>query len=415
MNRNKQLKKDALDIINTAIRTADPFDSTAAILRRLKLDPDKHLTVFSIGKAAIPMARAAESVLGGRIAKGLGGHKIRITRAYYKSEILRSSDGGAPRQRRLTALLAAQEGARRLRGASVEGRNTARPALGRRQRAVREERYPRRNAAGHNPQAACPRRGYFRRERRAAQALARARAAGLRLRLPARVVTVALSDVLGNDRSVIASGITVREPLSDKEFADTVKKYLPEYAETLEDLDGGTDIKINDGGYYFAGDVEILCSAARRRAEELGYEVADFACDITGEARDVAAEKLDNLGNKKGKRAYIYGGETTVTLRGGGRGGRNQEMALAAAVKLRGRENIVFASAGSDGTDGPTDAAGGIADGDTYELMRSRGVDPEAELLDNNSYFALDAADSLIVTGPTGTNVNDITLILTDF
>ena len=147
----------------------------------------------------------------------------------------------------------------------------------------------------------------------------------------------------------------------------------------------------------------------------MGCEVADFACDITGEARDVAAEKLDNLGNIKGKRAYIYGGETTVTLRGGGRGGRNQEMALAAAVKLRGRENIVFASAGSDGTDGPTDAAGGIADGDTYELMRSRGIDPEAELLDNNSYFALDAADSLIVTGPTGTNVNDITLILTDF
>lgn len=413
MNRNKQLKKDALDIINTAIRAADPFDSTAAILRQLNFDPDKRLTVFSVGKAAIPMASAAESVLGGRIAKGLAVTKYGHT-GDYKSEFFEVieaahpvSDGNSILAAQTALDIACSLGAGEILLVLLSGGGSAlfeKSVIPAEMQRDITRRLLARGADISDVNAVRRRLSLVKGGRLAAAAY------------PARVVTVALSDVLGNDRSVIASGITVREPLSDKEFADTVKKYLPEYAETLASVDGGTDIiMINDGGYYFAGDVEILCSAARRRAEELGCEVADFACDITGEARDVAAEKLDNLGNIKGKRAYIYGGETTVTLRGGGRGGRNQEMALAAAVKLRGRENIVFASAGSDGTDGPTDAAGGIADGDTYELMRSRGVDPEAELLDNNSYFALDAADSLIVTGPTGTNVNDITLILTDF
>lgn len=412
MNRNEQLKKDALDIINTAIRAADPFDSTAAILRRLKLDPDKRLTVFSVGKAAIPMARAAESVLGGRIAKGLAVTKYGHT-GDFRSDIFEVieaahpvSDGNSILAAQTALDIACSLGAGEILLVLLSGGGSAlfeKSVIPAEMQRDITRRLLARGADISDVNAVRRRLSLVKGGRLAAAAY------------PARVVTVALSDVLGNDRSVIASGITVREPLSSEKFTDTVKKYLPEYAETLASLDGGTDIMINDGGYYFAGDVEILCSAARRRAEELGCEVADFACDITGEARDVAAEKLDNLGNIKGKRAYIYGGETTVTLRGGGRGGRNQEMALAAAIRLRGRDNIVFASAGSDGTDGPTDAAGGIADGDTYELMRSRGVDPEAELLDNNSYFALDAADSLIVTGPTGTNVNDITLILTDF
>ena len=110
-----------------------------------------------------------------------------------------------------------------------------------------------------------------------------------------------------------------------------------------------------------------------------------------------------------------YAGETTVTLKGTGRGGRNQEMALAAAIALRGKNGICFISVGSDGTDGPTDAAGGVADGETYNKMKAAGVSPEAALENNDSYHALRAAGDLIVTGATGTNVNDITVMLAEY
>lgn len=412
MNENKSLKADALDIINTAIRAADPFDSTAAILRELNLAREKSLTVFGIGKAAIPMVRAAESVLGGGIKCGLAVTKYGHT-GDYRSDIFDVIEAAHPvsdgnsilaAQRALDIAESLGEGDTLLvllsGGGSALMEKSVVPAE--MQRDITRKLLARgADIAAVN--AVRRRLSLVKGGRLAAAAY------------PAKVITVALSDVLGSDRSVIASGITVKEPLSKAEFDKTVAEFLPEYAEALSKLGGGEDMAINDGGYYIAGDVEILCNAAKVRAAELGYELGGAACDLTGEARDEAARLIDGVDYLKGKRAYIYGGETTVTLNGTGLGGRNQEMALAAAIKLDGRENIVFASAGSDGTDGPTDAAGGIAGGDTFALMRERGIDPVAELADNNSYFALKAADSLIVTGPTGTNVNDITLILTDY
>ena len=129
--------------------------------------------------------------------------------------------------------------------------------------------------------------------------------------------------------------------------------------------------------------------------------------------------KLDLLAIKIQKQitaptALIYGGETTVTVRGSGKGGRNQEMTLTAAKYLDGTNGITFLSAGSDGTDGPTDAAGGIADGRTAEKMRQNGVDIDLALNDNASYNALKSSGSLLITGATGTNVNDLTLVLID-
>lgn len=405
------MKNDALDIISCAVKAADPYDSTRNILNSLKDELMQSLTVFSIGKAAVPMADAAQSVFGERIKNGLlvtkyshigsffskyfdmveAAHPISDNNSILAAEkalmiaenlgegdallVLLSGGGSALLEKSVVSAEIQRDITKKLlaRGAEIDKIN----AIRRRISLVKGGKLA---AAAY----------------------------------PAKVYTVALSDVLSNDKSVIASGITVKESLPKDEFMKIANKYLPEYIEIFKTTVSDEEIKINDGGYFFAGDINSLCSAAEKRAKELGYNVADSFRALTGEASDNAARLIAKALKQSGKNAYVYGGETTVTLKGGGLGGRNQEMALRAAIELKGKDNIVFASVGSDGTDGPTDAAGGIADGDTYRKMKEKGIDPEAELKNNNSYYALGAADALIVTGPTGTNVNDLTLILTD-
>lgn len=405
------MKNDALDIISCAVKAADPYDSTRNILNSLNDELMQSLTVFSIGKAAVPMADAAQSVFGERIKNGLlvtkyshigsffskyfdmveAAHPISDNNSILAAEkalmiaknlgegdallVLLSGGGSALLEKSVVSAEIQRDITKKLlaRGAEIDEIN----AIRRRISLVKGGKLA---AAAY----------------------------------PAKVYTVALSDVLSNDKSVIASGITVKESLPKDEFLKIANKYLPEYIEIFKTTVSDEEIKINDGGYFFAGDINSLCSAAEKRAKELGYDVADFFRALTGEASDNAARLIAKALKQSGKNAYVYGGETTVTLKGGGLGGRNQEMALRAAIELKGKDNIVFASVGSDGTDGPTDAAGGIADGDTYRKMKEKGIDPEAELKNNNSYYALGAADALIVTGPTGTNVNDLTLILTD-
>lgn len=405
------MKNDALDIISCAVKAADPYDSTRNILNSLKDELMQSLTVFSIGKAAVPMADAAQSVFGERIKNGLlvtkyshigsffskyfdmveAAHPISDNNSILAAEkalmiaenlgegdallVLLSGGGSALLEKSVVSAEIQRDITKKLlaRGAEIDKIN----AIRRRISLVKGGKLA---AAAY----------------------------------PAKVYTVALSDVLSNDKSVIASGITVKESLPKDEFMKIANKYLPEYIEIFKTTVSDEVIKINDGGYFFAGDINSLCSAAEKRANELGYNVADSFRALTGEASDNAARLIAKALKQSGKNAYVYGGETTVTLKGGGLGGRNQEMALRAAIELKGKDNIVFASVGSDGTDGPTDAAGGIADGDTYRKMKEKGIDPEAELKNNNSYYALGAADALIVTGPTGTNVNDLTLILTD-
>ena len=405
------MKNDALDIISCAVKAADPYDSTRNILNSLKDELMQSLTVFSIGKAAVPMADAAQSVFGERIKNGFlvtkyshigsffskyfdmveAAHPISDNNSILAAEkalmiaenlgegdallVLLSGGGSALLEKSVVSAEIQRDITKKLlaRGAEIDKIN----AIRRRISLVKGGKLA---AAAY----------------------------------PAKVYTVALSDVLSNDKSVIASGITVKESLPKDEFLKIANKYLPEYIEIFKTTVSDEEIKINDGGYFFAGDINSLCSAAEKRAKELGYNVADSFRALTGEASDNAARLIAKALKQSGKNAYVYGGETTVTLKGGGLGGRNQEMALRAAIELKGKDNIVFASVGSDGTDGPTDAAGGIADGNTYRKMKEKGIDPEAELKNNNSYYALGAADALIVTGPTGTNVNDLTLILTD-
>ena len=405
------LYEDALTIAARAVKAADPYDTTCEALKRFLPGGDA-VTVFSIGKAAIPMAQAAADVLGGRIKKGLvvtkyghtgdfaspffevieAAHPVSDENSVRAAEaalaiadelterdtavVLLSGGGSALFEKSLIPAQAQREITEKLlsRGAEIEEINAVR----RRISAVKGGKFA----------ARC---------------------------YPARVITFALSDVLSNDKSVIASGITVPDETPDGFVKAAADRYLFDIDRALtEALYHRENCRINDGGYHFVGDINRLCEAAEKAAEELGYTAAIVSRSLTGEARDRATEIVECVPDRPGKRAYLYGGETTVTLRGKGLGGRNQEMALTAAVALKGREGIAFCSVGSDGTDGPTDAAGGYADGKTYQSMQNAGVSPEAALAENDSYHALQAANTLIVTGPTGTNVNDLTFVLTE-
>lgn len=411
--KTKSLKTDALDIINYAIKHADPYDRTLEILKTLKIAESGRLFVFAVGKAAVPMAKAAEDFLGEKIDNGLlvtkyehaknapvkrfeiieAAHPVSDKNSVFAAEkalslaeqlgendvcIVLLSGGGSALFEKSSVLFETQRDITKkllARGAEIDEINAIRRSI------------------------SLVKGGKF------AEKI-----------YPARVITIALSDVLSNDKSVIASGITVPEPLCAEKIRAIADEYLPEYKEIFSPFTNkNKTAKINDGGFFFAGNIDSLCDAAEKRAAALGYTIETSFRALTGEARDEAKKILYSVKNEGGKRAYIFGGETTVTLKGNGLGGRNQEMALSAAIELKGRENIVFASAGSDGTDGPTDAAGAIADKDTFFKIERAGLDPKNELENNNSYYALKAAGDLIVTGPTGTNVNDLTIVLTDF
>lgn len=163
------------------------------------------------------------------------------------------------------------------------------------------------------------------------------------------------------------------------------------------------------------GSVRELCSAAARVCKELGYEPILLTDQLSCQAREagsfLASVLKTHVGDHKAV-AYIAGGETIVKITGEGKGGRNQEIALAAAQGISGMENAAVFSVGSDGTDGPTDAAGGYADGDTALELKKLGLEIDAILKDNDSYHALEKTGGLIITGPTGTNVNDVAVAL---
>jgi len=165
--------------------------------------------------------------------------------------------------------------------------------------------------------------------------------------------------------------------------------------------------------------VSALCDAAEKNAAELGYRTLLLTTTLNCEAREAGsflasiARQIRACGTPlEPPCAVVLGGETVVHLKGKGRGGRNQELALSAALGISGLKDTVLLALGSDGTDGPTDAAGGLVDGHTVEALAGLGMDPEALLAENDSYRGLDACGCLVRTGPTGTNVNDLTVLL---
>ena len=233
---------------------------------------------------------------------------------------------------------------------------------------------------------------------------------------PAQVCAIVLSDIVGDPLDMIASGPACPDRSTCAQARAIAEKYaLRLSAQARALLDAETPKALSNVTTKITGSVRELCAAAADECRALGYEPLLLTDRLTCEAREAGsflASVARTHANDGQNLAFLAGGETVVHLTGSGKGGRNQELALAAALGIEGLSNALILSAGSDGTDGPTDAAGGIVDGGTAEAMRLRGVDPAQALRDNDSYRALQAADALLITGPTGTNVNDFAAAL---
>ena len=233
---------------------------------------------------------------------------------------------------------------------------------------------------------------------------------------PAKVVSIVLSDILGDPLDMIASGPAYPDASTCAQAKAVVAKYgLRLSPEALALLDVETPKGLENVETHVNGSVKELCAAAARSAAALGYEpvlLTDQLCCEAREAGSFLASVIKSHAGQGRSLAWIAGGETVVHLTGKGLGGRNQELALAAAPGIAGIGGAAVFSVGSDGTDGPTDAAGGYVDGSTDAALSEAGLDAAAVLRENDAYHALRAVGGLIVTGPTGTNVNDVAVAL---
>ncbi len=387
----------------------------------------RRLIVVAVGKAAAAMAAAAEEVLDGRIAAGLA-----ITKRGHgeATNIIPVREGGHPTPdeaglaaaAELRALLAGlgpddlvlcllSGGGSALLTAPVEPVTLA----------DLHETTARLLAAGANINELNAVRKH----------LESLKGGGLAaVAAPARVVTLVVSDVLGDPLDVIASGPTVGDTSTFAEAWGVVERRglveaLPAtvVARLRAGLRGAIPETPRPDDPLFArvhtvviANLRLAAEGAARRAAELGYapEIGDLA--IEGEAREVgqslARRAIEDHGGATGRRCLIAGGETTVTVRGDGVGGRNTELALAAALALDGRPSIALASLATDGDDGPTGAAGAVATGETAARGRALGLDAAEYLARNDSARFFERAGGLIVTGPTRTNVADVYCIL---
>ncbi len=231
---------------------------------------------------------------------------------------------------------------------------------------------------------------------------------------------IVLSDVLGDSLDTIASGPAVPDQTSCEDVQRIMAKYalsVPEHLIPL--LNRETPKRLTNVCTQITGNVTALCQAAADSARALGYHPLLLTTTLDGEAREAGAmlASIAREIHRSGQPvqppcAVILGGETVVHLHGKGKGGRNQELALSAAAGISGMENAAVFSVGSDGTDGPTDAAGGYVDGGTAARLEALGLSIPAVLAENDAYHALLAVSGLIITGPTGTNVNDLSVAL---
>ena len=234
--------------------------------------------------------------------------------------------------------------------------------------------------------------------------------------LPAQVFSVVLSDIIGDPLDMIASGPAYPDSSTCTQAKQIAEKYgIRLSAEALKCIGEETPKELSNVTTNITGSVRQLCAAAEIAAQELGYEphiLTDRLCCEAKEAGTYLASIAKEHINGGKKLAFIAGGETVVKLTGSGKGGRNQELALGAAAGIDGLDGVCIFSAGSDGTDGPTDAAGGYVDGKTTAKLRDAGIDICDILHNNDSYYALEKTGGLIITGPTGTNVNDVAVVL---
>ena len=234
---------------------------------------------------------------------------------------------------------------------------------------------------------------------------------------PAKVYAIILSDVLGDDLSTIGSGPTVKDKTSVSDALEIIDRYhLRLDADTLDKLKNSKDGDADNATNIVIGSVRMLCEYAAEKAKELGYETYIITDSIDIEARKAGDLLYQELlkHEDEDKVALIMGGETIVNVKGNGLGGRNQELVLSQVEHLKGMDNVLMMSLGSDGTDGPTEAAGGYVDADSFSKLETLNIDYREVLENNDAYHALERIGGLIITGPTGTNVNDISIIVKD-
>ncbi len=422
------------DIFYSALHSVDPYElvkTQTAVIRAVFQEEGYHrLLIIGFGKAACPMAKAAEDGLSCLIDGGLvitkGGHCER-----HRPEKVRIIEAGHP--------IPDEHG--------MKGTGEIMQLL---------------NEADENTLVVClisgggsallvsPADGITVEEKKLITALLLKSGADIQdlnavrkhiskikggrlaqLANPAKVVSLILSDVIGDSLDVIASGPTTPDPTTYSDALSVLEKYglIDETPKSILKVlrDGEKGLvpetpKEGDRAFEKAENIIIgsnkkALTAAKKRAEELGLLSNIISDNIHGEARQIGkwlAEKV--ISGRKDVDVHhkplclISGGETTVTVRGMGLGGRNMELALAFAMEIDGAEGITFLSAGTDGTDGPTDAAGAIVDGGTFRRARKAGLDPIEYLRKNDSYYFFSKEGGLFVTGPTGTNVMDIQL-----
>lgn len=239
---------------------------------------------------------------------------------------------------------------------------------------------------------------------------------------PAKVLSLVLSDVLGDRLDTIASGPAYPDSSTSQQAIDVIEKYkLKVSNDILNALKEETPKELPNIETYIIGSVKVSCDKAMEKAREFGFNTIILTTQLNCEAKEagrflaaIGKEILENNRPIPKPAAVILGGEAVVHVKGNGKGGRNQELALSFAIEIEGLEKIALCSFGTDGTDGPTDAAGGIVDGQTCEKIRKAGYSPEKLLENNDSYNALKIANDLLITGPTGTNVNDLIVMLVE-
>ncbi|NUQ86675.1 MAG: glycerate kinase [Anaerolineales bacterium] len=252
--------------------------------------------------------------------------------------------------------------------------------------------------------------------------LDRVKGGGLARATRAKVVSLILSDVIGNPLEAIASGPTVPDPTTREDAIAVLKKYGIEKnapVSIVDFLESGRLLppfrKQAPGVHIIVGDNELAAQAALEQAGREGFSAEILTNELQGEAREAGVVLAKRLREEAARRprpfCLIAGGETTVTMRGKGKGGRNQELALAAVDELRGLENVMLVSLATDGEDGPTDAAGAVVTGETRQRAERLGLDAADHLSRNDAYAFFDALGDLIRTSPTGTNVNDLTFL----
>ena len=441
MTSNVALREAARRIFAAAVRAVDPGEAIRRhVIRegtRLRIGAERfdlaavrRVVVVGCGKAAAPMAAAVEEILGDRIARGVVvtkyGHlhptaTIRVHEAGHPvpdAAGLAGSEAVLEHVRHLGAqdlvVFLISGGGSALSPAPVTGISLAdKQALTKALLAcgadIREMNTIRKHIS-----------------RIKGGQLARAAQ-------PARVVALVLSDIVGDPLDAIASGPTVPDPTTYRDALAILDKYRirEEVPSSIRArLEAGARAEVPEtpkpDDPLFARVVNVIVAsniqaleAARLEASRLGLTPMILSSSIEGETRDIArmhaaiAREIRKTGNPLSPPAcVISGGETTVTLRGAGKGGRNQEFALAAALDIAGLARVVILSGGTDGTDGPTDAAGAIADGETCARAAAQGLNVRASLNANDSYHFFQGLGDLLITGPTNTNVMDVRVVL---